>query len=97
MHRVNFADYSGVIVDLCKKHGTWFDRDELTRIVEFLRSGGMERSRQRQIAEAAERERRLRALEQMVSSDREGILSDPRREFIPEAILFAGALRKFFK
>ncbi len=29
MNRMNFARCSGVIVDVCKGHGTWFDRDEL--------------------------------------------------------------------
>ena len=31
MNRVNFANFSGVIVDVCREHGTWFDRDELRR------------------------------------------------------------------
>jgi len=97
MHRVNFANCSGVIVDICKQHGTWFDRDELARIIEFLRSGGMERSRERQIAEATERERRLRAMEQRRSLDSAGIGLDSNREFVPEAILFTGDLRRFFK
>jgi Zn-finger nucleic acid-binding protein len=48
MNRVNFAHTSGVIVDVCKGHGTWFDRDELRRIVEFIRDGGLERARQRE-------------------------------------------------
>src|SRR4051812_20636064 len=28
MNRLNFAKCSGVIVDVCRGHGTWFDRDE---------------------------------------------------------------------
>ncbi len=40
MNRVNFARCSGVIVDVCKEHGTWFDADELRRIVEFIYTGG---------------------------------------------------------
>ena len=35
MNRVNLARCSGVIVDICRAHGTWFDREELSRIVEF--------------------------------------------------------------
>ena len=38
MNRLNFANFSGVIVDVCRLHGTWFDRDELRRIVEFIRA-----------------------------------------------------------
>ncbi|HJX91676.1 MAG TPA: zf-TFIIB domain-containing protein [Pyrinomonadaceae bacterium] len=45
MNRANFARCSGVIIDLCKQHGIWFDRDELSHIVEFIRSGGMEAMR----------------------------------------------------
>ena len=59
MNRVNFARCSGVIVDVCKGHGSWFDRDELSRIVEFIRSGGLEASRQRDKAEIQEQRRRL--------------------------------------
>lgn len=62
MHRLNFANCSGVIVDVCKDHGTWFDRDELARIVAFIRAGGLERSRERREAELAEAERRVRRL-----------------------------------
>ncbi|HWQ91729.1 MAG TPA: zf-TFIIB domain-containing protein [Clostridia bacterium] len=58
MHRVNFARCSQVIVDVCKGHGTWFDQDELRRIVEFIKSGGMETARAREITELEERRRR---------------------------------------
>ena len=47
MNRVNFGRASGVIVDVCKGHGTWFDYDELRRVVEFIRQGGLELMRQR--------------------------------------------------
>ena len=57
MNRVNFAHCSHVIVDVCSQHGTWFDRDELRRIVEFIRSGGLMKARAQEIADL-ERERR---------------------------------------
>ena len=59
MNRINFARCSGVIVDICKGHGTWFDRDELSRIVEFIRGGGLEASRTREMNEIKEERRRL--------------------------------------
>src|SRR2546422_1009473 len=59
MNRINFARCSGVIVDVCKGHGTWFDRDELSRIVEFIRGGGLEASRSREKEEIKEERRRL--------------------------------------
>ena len=57
MNRANFARCSGVIIDLCKQHGIWFDRNELSRIVEFIRSGGLEMSRAKE-KNALEEERR---------------------------------------
>ena len=67
MNRINFARCSGVIVDVCRGHGTWFDRDELSRIVEFIRQGGLEASREREKAEIKEERRRL--LEQQAAVD----------------------------
>jgi len=55
MNRVNFANCSNVIVDVCREHGTWFDRDELRRIVEFIRGGGMMKSREAELSRLEER------------------------------------------
>ena len=46
MNRINF-DRSGVVVDICKGHGIWFDRDELTRIAVFIDAGNLGKSRDR--------------------------------------------------
>ena len=48
MNRINFAKCSGVVVDICKGHGTWFDAQELSAIVQFIRDGGLEVARQRE-------------------------------------------------
>jgi Zn-finger nucleic acid-binding protein len=64
MNRANFARCSGVIIDLCKQHGIWFDRDELSRIVEFIRSGGLEMSRAKEKM-ALEEDRRQLAQQQV--------------------------------
>lgn len=61
MNRVNFAHCSAVIVDVCKLHGTWFDKDELRRTVEFIRAGGFEKSRNRELEEIKEERRKLEA------------------------------------
>jgi Zn-finger nucleic acid-binding protein len=42
MSRKNWGSYSGVIVDCCEGHGTWYDHKELDKIKEFVRLGGME-------------------------------------------------------
>lgn len=57
MHRVNFGNVSGVIVDTCRRHGTWFDEQELHKIVHFIRGGGMEVARKREL-DRLESERR---------------------------------------
>ncbi|HMF57614.1 MAG TPA: zf-TFIIB domain-containing protein, partial [Pyrinomonadaceae bacterium] len=67
MNRINFARCSGVIVDVCKGHGTWFDRDELRQIVEFIRAGGLDASRARELAKIEEERRQLQQ-EQLSSS-----------------------------
>jgi Zn-finger nucleic acid-binding protein len=69
MNRINFARCSGVVVDICKGHGTWFDRDELSRIVQFIRGGGLEVSRQKEKSEL-EWERRELHREQLAAANR---------------------------
>jgi Zn-finger nucleic acid-binding protein len=69
MNRVNFAHYSNVIVDVCKAHGTWFDRDELRRVVEFIRSGGLDDARTRELAELKERQRQLKTAQTATAWD----------------------------
>ena len=61
MNRFNFADRSGVIIDKCAMHGIWFDRDELRRIVEFIRSGGLTLARERETEELKRQRMRLEA------------------------------------
>jgi Zn-finger nucleic acid-binding protein len=59
MNRINFGKRSGVIVDSCAKHGTWFDADELRRVVEFVRDGGLDRARAVEKEQLEEERRRL--------------------------------------
>jgi Zn-finger nucleic acid-binding protein/predicted RNA-binding Zn-ribbon protein involved in translation (DUF1610 family) len=40
MLRRNYRKSSGVIIDVCKTHGTWLDADELEQIAGFILSGG---------------------------------------------------------
>ena len=53
MNRVNFGRRSGVVVDVCKQHGTWFDAGELTTAIEFVTSGGYGESKRLEAAELA--------------------------------------------
>jgi Zn-finger nucleic acid-binding protein len=42
MHRRNWGSHSGVVVDKCADHGTWYDVNELEKIREFISLGGIE-------------------------------------------------------
>jgi Zn-finger nucleic acid-binding protein len=44
MHRRNFAESSGVVVDVCTRDGVWFDDGELALILHFCSSGQMAKS-----------------------------------------------------
>jgi Zn-finger nucleic acid-binding protein len=74
MNRVNFARCSGVVVDVCKGHGIWFDADELRQIVEFIRRGGLDAARAKEKEQLAEERRRLEQ-EHLAASAREHSLS----------------------
>lgn len=60
MNRVNFSRCSGVVVNVCNKHGTWFDKDQLRRIVEFIRAGGMDKARSEEIRELQQKQQAAR-------------------------------------
>ena len=65
MNRKNFGGASGVIVDVCARHGTWFDRGELPQVLAFVKSGGLVRERARE----HERQRAARAHEREADSE----------------------------
>ncbi|MFQ5700503.1 MAG: zf-TFIIB domain-containing protein [Acidobacteriota bacterium] len=80
MNRANYAHGSGVIVDVCKDHGSYFDPGELTSICRFIESGGLEKMRRREQARrrALQSDERRKAI--MVGAQ------DPARP-IPEDLL----------
>lgn len=61
MNRVNYARMSKVIVDVCRDHGTWFDRDELRRVLAFIDQGGLDKARSREIQDLQMEKARLQA------------------------------------
>jgi Zn-finger nucleic acid-binding protein len=60
MSRVNFARVSGVILDVCRPHGAWFDAGELRAVRSFVRGSGLSRFKRRRELDI-ERERRRSA------------------------------------
>jgi Zn-finger nucleic acid-binding protein len=69
MNRTIFARVSGVIVDVCKEHGVWFDAGEINAILAFIESGGLERARAKQKAEHDAEHARLHAEYRKVHED----------------------------
>jgi len=57
MNRVNYAVRSGIVVNICRAHGVWLDRDEMRHIVEFIRAGGLDRARDKEKEELDEARR----------------------------------------
>jgi Zn-finger nucleic acid-binding protein len=58
MNRTMFGKSSGVIVDVCKTHGTWFDARELTASLAFVERGGLALVEKREATRKAEEARR---------------------------------------
>jgi len=42
MYRKNWGGHSGVVVDRCAQHGSWYDEGEVEKIREYVRLGGIE-------------------------------------------------------
>ncbi len=40
MARRNWGKASGVVIDQCPRHGSWFDHGELEQILTWIRAGG---------------------------------------------------------
>lgn len=81
MHRVNFAKCSTVIVDVCKPHGTWFDKEELRRVVEFIRAGGFDKARAIEIGELKRQRRELEAANAARGAETSPAFSSPRGDW----------------
>ncbi len=60
MNRRNYGRRSGVVIDVCREHGVWFDDSELARVLSWVRKGGQERQREIENEERREQESRER-------------------------------------
>jgi Zn-finger nucleic acid-binding protein len=63
MNRKNFAQSSGVVLDVCATHGVWLDRGERERVLGFVGGGGLARARTREQQRLVDEQRRLVALQ----------------------------------
>jgi Zn-finger nucleic acid-binding protein len=76
MARMDFGRRSGIVVDVCRSHGTWFDGRELEAALDFVRAGGLEEDidealRQRAPAPSPQGTRLERQLEVALRSETE--------------------------
>lgn len=95
MNRFNFANCSGVILDSCRPHGVWFDADELKRIVEFIRGGGLDVAREREKRALELERKRLEAAAKSAPPPPSGRAWDPFDASAPPAIAAARSLAAF--
>src|SRR5678815_3983349 len=58
MNRKLFATGTGVIIDVCRMHGTFFDVGELPLIIDFVMNGGLERAERKELDRMRETARR---------------------------------------
>lgn len=71
MNRVNYARHSGVVLDVCRDHGIWFDRDELRRVLAFIQGGGLDKAREREVEDLKEARRAAVQIPQPAASSYE--------------------------
>jgi Zn-finger nucleic acid-binding protein len=76
MNRSMFGRISGVIVDVCRDHGVWFDSGELNEVLSWIAQGGLELARQREKRELVEQARSVRS--QQVAASTAGLHEDVR-------------------
>ena len=93
MNRANFARCSGVIIDVCKQHGIWFDRDELSRIIEFIKEGGLDAARAKEKMQLDEERRQLEQMKSGIHRSEVAGFFDTERNVI--GIASTGGLLKF--
>jgi Zn-finger nucleic acid-binding protein len=98
MNRRQFAGGSGIIVDWCKPHGTWFDCDELKRAVEFIRAGGFQKAREREKSRLDEERATLHAerlnVARIARLGNDPALSSPLSAGGPDLIQLIGGIWK---
>lgn len=99
MNRTVFGRMSGVIVDVCKDCGVWFDAGEIGKVIAFIESGGIakaeQRARQGELEQLAY-ERSLRRMEenaQAVRGSRRAFDTESNRHGIVMADLLAALFR----
>jgi Zn-finger nucleic acid-binding protein len=100
MNRKNFARVSGVIIDVCSRHGIWFDSGEMEKIMSFIAHGGLKRAREVELEDQKERAQLERMRMNNATSDMgTGFLDFGASSFESDLHMMdiAGALFNLFK
>ena len=79
MNRKLFASGTGVVIDVCRQHGTFFDAGELPRIIEFVMNGGLEAAQKKELERMRDQVRREKD-QAGASSSGLAMLSQPMQE-----------------
>jgi Zn-finger nucleic acid-binding protein/predicted RNA-binding Zn-ribbon protein involved in translation (DUF1610 family) len=92
MNRENFGRRSGVIIDVCRGHGVWFERGELASVASFIDTGGLERARAQD--EERRRKEREKLEKEFAESGRRAPRASPNTSSASADSFLAEALRK---
>ncbi len=77
MLRRNFQRRSGVILDVCRDHGTWLDADELEQVAGYVLNGGIDES----APSERRREEHVKAeFTRIMVEERQGIFAPKQRD-----------------
>jgi Zn-finger nucleic acid-binding protein len=96
MNRINFAKRSGVILDYCRLHGTWFDAGELKRAIAYITSDRHAERAERDQEAAAESRRRSVLLKIAADENRDVELDPFASRRSRQHIAIADAVLRFF-
>ncbi|MFO0553787.1 MAG: zf-TFIIB domain-containing protein [Polyangiaceae bacterium] len=61
MNRTDFVRGSGIVVDVCKSDGVWFDAGEVNAVIALVERGDVARARRDKVREASDEKQRLQA------------------------------------
>lgn len=95
MNRQNYGRSSGVIIDICREHGVWFDAEELDQILAWIRRGGLTAETERRSEELKERERAGRfkaSTAPVIPAVRTSFDDDSSMDVLAALVSFAGRL-----
>ncbi len=80
MNQKNFAGCSGILIDSCKSHGVWLDRQELQKIVNFIKDGGLQKAREMELERLKAEQKRLKDMKH--EQNQTPILTSERTSFL---------------